>query len=169
MNKREAIRQNEQESRLLALGFTRDEAEALRRISMTLRRWYELECGDGNDYGSWAIERDECTDIPYMVRHHYRHGHGKDTVSKTRIPDREKGAIKRLKKIIDTRNARITDDHSKDAEQYIHATCKAKLAGFVSYYLQTDPRGANLYIIRPGDVPEDKNVSAYHDRGLCVY
>lgn len=124
MNKREANRQNEQESKLLDLGFTRDEAEALRRISMTLRRWYELECGDGNDYG-----------------------HGKDTVSKTRIPDREKGAIKRLEKIIARVNAR------RNTETF---------QGFLSYYLQTDPRGASLYIHQPG-------ISAYYNRGLYIY
>lgn len=32
----------------------RDDAKALRRISMTLRRWHELECGDGSGH----IERD---------------------------------------------------------------------------------------------------------------
>ena len=152
MNKREAIRQNEQENALMSLGFTESEAESLRRISMTLRRWYELECGDGNDYGSWAIERDECTDIPYMVRHHYRHGQGKDSMTKTRIADREKGAIKRLEKIM----ARVN-------------VARAGKVKPLSYYLQTDPRGASLYIIRPGDVPEGQDVSAYYNRALCVY
>ncbi len=35
MTRKEAERINRQEARLLELGFTRDEAEALRRISMT--------------------------------------------------------------------------------------------------------------------------------------
>ena len=48
--------------RLGKLGIGYDEAQALRRISMTLQRWGELECGDGNDYCSWSIERDEGTD-----------------------------------------------------------------------------------------------------------
>lgn len=152
MNKREAIRQNEQEGNLIDLGFTRDEAAALRRISMTLRRWYELECGDGNDYGSWAIERDEETDIPYRVHHHYRHGSGKDTMTRTRIPDREKGAIRRLERILSDRFLRSSSPGGK-----------------LSYYLQTDPRGASLYIVRPGDIPEGKDVSAYYPRALCVY
>jgi hypothetical protein len=38
----------------------------------------------------------------------------------------------------------------------------------VKSYLQTDPRGAALYIIRPDDIPEGKDVSAYYSRGLCV-
>jgi hypothetical protein len=45
--------------RLEKLGFYIEEALALRRIERTLQRWSELECGDGNNYGSWAIERDE--------------------------------------------------------------------------------------------------------------
>ena len=62
MNKREAERQTRQENTLLNLGFTTDEAASLRRISLTLRRWYERECGD--DYG--CIERDNTTGRPYM-------------------------------------------------------------------------------------------------------
>jgi hypothetical protein len=37
------------------------------------------------------------------------------------------------------------------------------------YYLQTDPRGAALYLLRPGDVPEGKNAESYYSRGVCVY
>lgn len=44
-------------NRLLALGFSFEEASTLRRISMTLHRWHEMECGDGNDYASWCIVR----------------------------------------------------------------------------------------------------------------
>lgn len=35
--------------RMANLGFTRDEADTLRKAQMTLHRWNELECGDGND------------------------------------------------------------------------------------------------------------------------
>lgn len=44
-------------SRLTALGINSDDAWHLRRIAMTLHRWHELECGDGNPYGSWWITR----------------------------------------------------------------------------------------------------------------
>jgi hypothetical protein len=82
--------------RLRTLGISYDDAMALRRISMTLHRWHELECGDGNSHGSWAIERDDNGDgPPFMVHHHYRHGQGADSVSRTRIADRETGAKKR--------------------------------------------------------------------------
>ena len=69
------------------------DARMLRRASLTLHRWSELECGDGNDYSSWAIERDEATNIPYMVT--YPHT-GK--TRRYRIADREKGALRRVEK-----------------------------------------------------------------------
>lgn len=125
-------------------GITEDDALALRRISMTLQRWFELECGDGNSYGSWAIERDEQTEVPYMVRHHYAHGQGKDRTTKTRIPDREAGARKRLAAIM----ARYPS---------------------LAAYIQTDPRGASLYILRPGDVQTGEDVSSHYSRGIAVY
>lgn len=164
MNKREAERMTRQMDVLQSLGFTRDEAEALRRISMTLQRWHERECGTDNG----CIERDETTNKPYWVS---EWGGQWSTGKRCRTPiaDRETGARKRLAAIVAARNARITDDHSKDAEQYIHATCAAKLAGIVSAYIQGDPRGAALYIIRPGDVPEGCDVGAYYSRGICVY
>jgi len=166
MTRTEAERQTRQMDTLRALGFTREEAEALRRISMTLHRWYELECGDSNNYGSWSIERDENGDgPPFMVHHHYRHGQGNDTTTKTRIPDRESGAKRRLHVILTARNARIGDTD----ELYIHASCAAKVTGPVSSYIQTDPRGAALYILRPGDVPEGGSVEGYYSRGVCIY
>ena len=39
---------------LMQAGIKPDDAQALRRISMTLQRWHELECGDSNSYGSCA-------------------------------------------------------------------------------------------------------------------
>ena len=122
------------------------EAEALRRISMTLHRWHEKECGDGNDYVSWAIERDEQTDIPYMVYHRFT----EKTPRRERIPDREKGAQRRLLAII-------------NAEAKRHGECR------YSAYIQGDPRGAALYIIRPGDVPEGSSVDSCYSSGICVY
>jgi hypothetical protein len=151
MTRKEAERLTRQMDTLRSLGFTTEEAEALRRISMTLHRWHELECGDSNTYGSWAIERDDNGDgQPYMVRHHYRHGQGKDTVTRTRIADKERGAQRRLLAII-------------NAEAKRHGECR------YSAYIQTDPRGAALYIIRKGDVPAGEDVGAYYNRGICVY
>lgn len=76
-------------SRLEKAGISYEHANALRRISMTLSRWSELECnGD--------VQRDETTDIPYA---HY--GRGTNGPFQTvRIADREKGALKRLRAIV---------------------------------------------------------------------
>lgn len=38
-----------------------------------------------------------------------------------------------------------------------------------SAYVQGDPRGAALYILRPGDVPQGEDADAYYSRGLAVY
>lgn len=162
MTRREAERLTIQADRLRALGFTRDEAEALRRISMTLQRWFEQECGSSDNYGSWSIERDENGDgPPFMVHHHYSHGAWKDTVTRTRIADRETGARKRLARIVDACNkARRT--HLEDN------SVLAPLAP-LAFYVQTDPRGAALYILRAGDVPAGGDVSSYYTRGICVY
>jgi hypothetical protein len=141
MNRKEAIRQTHQLDTLRSLGFTNDEADKLRRISMTLQRWHELECGvDGG-----CVERDPESGFTYW-RSEY-------TGKLSRVPDRETGAHKRLGDIVHARN--IRQPHAEDP--------------LLSYYVQTDPRGAALYIIRPQDVPEGKDVAAYYSRGICVY
>ena len=163
--KREYERQMRQAETLRQLGFTQDEAQQLRRISMTLQRWFEQECGNSNDYGSWAIERDENGEgPPFMVHHHYRHGNGTDSVTRTPIPDREAGARKRLAGIIRARNERTVQ--TKQADGTI-----ARDIGRISVtsYIQGDPRGAALYILRPGDIPEGADAGAYYNRGICVY
>lgn len=69
---------------LVNLGFAFDDAKTVRRISMTLHRWHERECGDGNG----CIERDEVTGKAYWLSSH--------TGKRWPTPDREKGALKRL-------------------------------------------------------------------------
>jgi hypothetical protein len=97
------------------------QANTLRRAALTLHRWYELECGDGNQWGSWAIERDDNGDgPPFMVCHHYQHGRGKDYTTRRRLSDREAGARKRVAQVCQ------------------EAGCH--------FYHQTDPRGCPLYI-----------------------
>ncbi len=125
------------------LGISFQDADSLRRIEMTLGRWGCLECGDSNEYGSWAIERDEKTERPYMVRHNWRHGQGKDTVTRYPVPDREKGAIKRTEAILSRYPS-------------------------LWYYYQTDPRGASLYVGRRADIPEMGDLSSLYTRGVAV-
>ena len=94
---------------------TIEQAATLRRAEMTLHRWAELECGDGNDYASWAIERDETTGKPYFAR--YPHN-GKP--SRTAIPDREKGALRRVASLCQSLG--------------------------IHFFHQGDPRGCALYV-----------------------
>lgn len=131
--------------RLMQVNISESDAFALRRAAMALHSWYELECGNGNDYGSWAIERDDNGDgPPFMVHHHYQHGRGKDYTTRQRIPDRETGARKRIDDIM------------------------TRYPQFVAYH-QTDPRGAALSIVRLTDIPEGQSVECYYDRGTAVY
>lgn len=158
MTRKEAIRQTCQADTLRALGFTSDEAEALRRISMRLQRWYAKECGI--DHG--CIERDETTGKPFWY----------NSISGRRfpIPDAERGAEKRLAAIIGARNARHAPYTDVIAGPVTGDTTTAnRTDNRMRTYLQTDPRGAALYIIRPGDVPEGQDVSSYYNRGICVY
>ena len=131
MTKREKERLTLLENTLMGLGFTADECDKLRRISNTLHRWHELECGiDGG-----CVERNEDTGIPFW-RNEY-------TGRLTQIADRETGARKRLHAMMKDRN--------------------------LTAYIQGDPRGAALYILRPGDVPAGESADAYYSRGICVY
>ena len=148
MGKIEAMRIAHQQQVLESLGFTQDEAQALRRISMTLHRWHEMECGiDGG-----CVERDEETGKAYW--------HHSNTGRRFPIADRETGALKRLAAIIGQRNGRPA---------IVAGRLNAAPAGQVSFYVQSDPRGAALYILRPGDVPEGADVNGYYSRGICVY
>lgn len=108
-----------------------------------------MECGDGNG----CIERDEATGKAY-----WRNSHN---ARRFPIADRETGARKRLAAIIGQRNGRPC---------MVGAEFKAcDPAGKVSAYIQGDPRGAALYILRPGDVPADGSADSYYSRGICVY
>ena len=144
MTKSEAQRLTAQENTLVSLGFTSDEAETLRRINSTLRRWYEMECG--NDRG--AIERNDATGRPYWCAEvgNTRTGF---RIVQTPIPDREAGALRRLSRIVKARNERSIDA--------------------LDTYIQTDPRGAALYILRPGEIPAGCSVESCYTRGVCVF
>lgn len=158
MTKREAVRQTEQTNTLVSLGFTETEAEQLRRISLTLHRWHELECGvDGG-----GVERNEETGKVTWYSSH--------TGKRTPYADRETGARKRLAAIVEARNKRTARQHTPECVMLNDASARELCAcQILSTYIQTDPRGAALYIIRPGDVPEGADVSAYYSRGICVY
>jgi hypothetical protein len=115
-------------------GISREDSEALRRISMTLHRWHEMECG--TDYG--VVERDEETGRPYWYSSRTGRRHSSP------IADRERGALRRLEAIM----ARYP---------------------ILGYYVQGDPRGCALYILRPGDVRDGEDVRSVYNRGIAVY
>jgi hypothetical protein len=117
---------------LHAIGMTDEDARALRRISLTLRRWYEHECNG-------AIQRagERGDGRPYW--HSTIYGH-----RICRTPDRERGALKRM------------------------AALMARYPALTPY-VQGDPRGCAVYVLRPGDVPEGKDADAYYSRGIPVY
>jgi hypothetical protein len=144
-------------SRLESLGISTNDALALRRISLALHSWFELECGNGNNHGSWAIVRGgyvhneegsrfehDDDGKPYLEHHHYLHGKGQDYVSYRRLPDRERGARQRLRKLL---------KRYPDLEAYI----------------QTDPRGVALYVLRKADLADRDPSQVYNSVGIAIY
>lgn len=136
--------------RLVDAGISIVDAQVLWRISMTLHRWHELECGNGDDLSSWCIVRghkraDGAFDYddegkPYLERHYHR---GEAKAHYQPVDDRERGAHKRLAGIM------------------------ARYPGFQAY-VQTDPRGASLYILRPGDLSDGVPIDQVYNRGIAV-
>ena len=177
MTRQEAIRQTEQANRLVALGFTAAEAKQLRRISMILHRWHERECGSDSACvvrGRWDHVRQTFDyDDHGLVFEEYAGRSGRDRYA--RVPDRETGAKRRLATILAARNGR------EEPIQHTAETCPGRPCSdacdhverydgiTIRAYLQTDPRGAALYLLRPGDVPEGERDDSYYSRGVCVY
>ena len=77
-----------------SLGIEDKDTESLIRISNTLRRWSERECGVENGH----IERDEKTDKPFFVFSKLSYADG--SPRKYAINDMESGALKKLSKIM---------------------------------------------------------------------
>lgn len=97
-----------------------DQARTLRLAQLTLHRWAELECGTGTDKYTVSVEREgENGDGKPFLRTQYQLG-GKWQDDRRPIPDREAGALRRVK-----------------------AVCEA--AGLHWYY-HTDPRGCALWV-----------------------
>lgn len=140
-------------ARLQALGFTYDEAAALRRIEMTLSRWGEACCGLDNGHASYCITRDETTGKPMMEFHPYN---GKSYSYP--IADREAGALRRLALIIEARKAR---EHGTG-----HAAAFPWPDDVIPFH-QTDPRGCSLYLLTREQLGADAIDSVY-TRGLAV-
>jgi hypothetical protein len=97
-------------------GITIDDhtAAELRRAEMTLHRWAEDLCGGSNDMVAVITERDD-DGHPWRVVRPNRGGE-----YKYRIPDRERGALRRVRAICNRLG--------------------------LYYYHQSDPRGCALYV-----------------------
>ena len=76
-------------NRLSDLGFTFSEADYLRRIQMTLHRWAEAECN-----GEIQRDGDDCAGRPF--REYGNYVAANDPRRRHYVPDRERGALKRL-------------------------------------------------------------------------
>ncbi len=130
-------------ARLMTSGISWEDAHALRRIAMTLDKWSEYEAGTGEGQVSISIERDG--DEPYSKPYMRKQWPTRDGYQDIRWPiaDREKGAHKRL------------------------AAIMAKYPSF-AFYIQGDPRGLPLYIIRPTDKREGQTLDQYYSNGIGV-
>jgi hypothetical protein len=143
MTRREAADYTRMIDRMRALGITQEDCEALRRISMTLRRWFELECGTGEGQVSRSIERDgDDGDGKPFKRIQYPTSHGY-VDQRYPVADRETGARKRL------------------------ATIMAKYPGLTAY-VQGDPRGCSLYILTADNLTGGHDIDSVYTRGLAV-
>lgn len=131
-------------ARLIQLGISYPDAEALRRIAKTLHSWFELECGTGDERVTRSIERDDNGDGKPFLRVQYMGFNNQWIDRRSPIADREAGAKKRLAAIM--------------------ASYKRKLVP----YIQGDPRGAPLYVLRKADV-RGQDINSIYNRGVAVY
>ncbi len=134
MNRKQAERWNQVQNTLMAYGIERLDVDKLFRIEKTLARWSEHEC-NGN------IQRDG--DAGDGAPRWYYGFDGPGPTRSYPIPDRERGALKRLAAIMAK-----------------YPTLRA--------YNQGDPRGCSLYIVRAADIPEGKDIDAFYNRGCAV-
>ena len=125
---------------LASLGFHANEIDALLSIERGLSRWHELECGTGNDRVSVSVERDEQTGKPFKRVQFQAHSGWVDR--RTPCRDMKKAHLSRLARVMEGKAVRA--------------------------YVQGDPRGCALYILRPDDVPQGADVHAYYSRGIAV-
>lgn len=122
MKAHEKIQALRNKARAFGIELDLEGAYKLRLAELRLHRWAELECGDGDNFKSWAIERDESTGKPFMCTYM---NSGK--TYKRSIPDREAGALRTIKKICDERGL-----------YYFHQTDPRGCALFISKTPLTD-------------------------------
>lgn len=167
--KREHENRTRQNRQLARLGFTDDEAAALRRASNTLRRWFEMECGTEAGH----IERDEKTGKCYRVFQQFN-PYSRSTTGKNweeiKMPtaDRETGAKRRIESIISERNRRANAHRFIMSRSGVIAEENRKAALPLVSYIQTDPRGAALYVLTH-EQAQGAPIDSIYTRGICIY
>lgn len=127
--------------RMINLGFSHAETDALLNAERALSRFAELECGISDANRSISVFRDEETGRPFY-RIEYRIGNEWKTSTEPKR-DTEKAALQTVARIMESK------------------------PGF-SAYQQTDPRGVSLYIMRPGDIEAGDDVHRLYNRGLAM-
>lgn len=144
-----------------------DDANTLRRAELTLQRWAALECGDGNDYASWSIERDEQTGLPYRVTYLNQGNYGYSVWCLSDIDADGNAEVVRVTRrtfqtqdkaqeyaatVAKSRQAQVRPvlsrreriaDREAGALRRVKAVCERN---GLHYYHQTDPRGCSLYV-----------------------
>lgn len=142
MTKREALDHVRMMDTLNRLGISYDDSQALRRISMTLRRWFEMECGTGDGQRSISIEREgeNADGKPYQhIQYPTPHGY---VDRRYPIADKETGARKRL------------------------AVIMSRYPGLTAY-VQGDPRGCSLYILTTEQIGT-YDIDSIYTRGVAI-
>ncbi len=182
--------------RLQNLGIDREDAWALRRISMTLHRWHELECGTdagcierGRKQPQWAIQHihNGCWwDGEFWTTEAKRKTFdGKPSIPGAGKPDHVLEFAKAVRigsEFISDENGKpfmghengngprlyfSTPDRERGAQKRL-AKIMARYPGLTAY-VQGDPRGAALYILKPGDIPEGASIDSCYSRGVAVF
>ena len=146
MTKQDCQNRAWQDAALVRMGFSEVECDQLRRISRTLRRWFELECGTENAAGSSvSVEREGGTDDgkPFL-RVQYRDRGGTWVDRRFPVADRETGARKRLANIM------------------------AGKSGVLAY-IQGDCRGCALHLVPSEMVKPGESLDSVYNRGVAVY
>jgi hypothetical protein len=110
---------------------------------MTLRNWFELECGTGDDRVSRSIEREDNGDGRPFMRVQYQGASGGWKDERRPIADREAFARKRLEAVMERYHDLVP-------------------------YVQTDCRGPALYVLRKADV-NGHDIDSVYTRGVAVY
>jgi hypothetical protein len=122
-------------ARRQGVNLTLADARTLRRAQLTLHSWDELRCGwsTPGEYGdSRVLVRDEDGDDKPYIEIHPNKGFN---IGWKAVPDRERGALRRIQAVCETYGA--------------------------SYYHQSDPRGAALYI------SADKLTDSNYAQAIC--